>query len=432
MPELSIRPRRYPAAQRRQLLLCQNRPVNHNRRVLITGMGAVTSIGASLPEFWKNLLAGTCGIGPFSLFDSSAYRTQTAAQVPEIPDGFLTPLERRRMSRADRMGVAAAREAIDASGLDLSRENPARMGVILGGGTSGLIDSEAFYELHLRGRKARPSKVLNHLPDSITDRVAQRFGLLGIKSTITTACSSAANAMGYAYDVIAAGLADVVLTGGSDVLARLTYGGFNSLRSVDPEPCRPFDRERKGLSIGEAAGILVFEDEAHARRRGAPIVAEFRGYGVTSDAYHMTAPDPSGVAGGRTVLAALANAGLNAEDVDYVNAHGTATPQNDSAETAALKAALGDRARRIPISSIKSMIGHCLCASGAIEAVATALTVRDGKVPPTIHYENPDPACDLDYVPNAARDATVDVALSNSFAFGGNSSVVVLARYGGG
>ena len=184
--------------------------------------------------------------------------------------------------------------------------------MILGGGTSGLIDSEAFFELYLRGRKARPSKVLNHLPDSITDRVAQRFGLEGIKSTITTACSSSANAMGYAFDAIAAGLADVVVTGGSDVLARLTYGGFNSLRSVDPDPCRPFDRERKGLSIGEAAGILVFEEAEHARRRGAPVVAEFRGYGVTSDAYHMTAPDPSGAAGGRTIAAALDNAGVNA------------------------------------------------------------------------------------------------------------------------
>jgi 3-oxoacyl-[acyl-carrier-protein] synthase II len=237
--------------------------------------------------------------------------------------------------------------------------------------------------------------------------------------------------MGYAFDAIAAGLADVVVTGGSDVLARLTYGGFNSLRSVDPDPCRPFDRDRKGLSIGAAAGIMVLEEAEHARRRGAPVVAEFRGYGITSDAYHMTAPDPSGTAGGRTITAALDNARLNPEDVDYVNAHGTATPQNDSAETAALKAALGERARQIPVSSIKSMIGHCLCASGAIEAVATALTVRDGRVPPTIHYENPDPACDLDYVPNEARDHDVRVALSNSFAFGGNSSVVVLARYEG-
>ncbi len=403
--------------------------MTQNRRVVVTGLGAVTSIGGTLEEFWRNLLDGVCGIRPFSLFDSASYRTQTAAEVAEIPDASLTPAERRRMSRADRMGVAATREAILASGLDVGREDPSRMGVILGGGTSGLIDSEAFFELYLRGRKARPSKVLNHLPDSITDRVAQRFGLEGIKSTITTACSSSANAMGYAFDAIAAGLADVVVTGGSDVLARLTYGGFNSLRSVDPDPCRPFDKERKGLSIGEAAGILVFEEEERARRRGAPVIAEFRGYGVTSDAYHMTAPDPSGTAGGRTIRAALENARVDPKDVDYVNAHGTATPQNDSAETAALKAALGERAREIPVSSIKSMIGHCLCASGAIEAVATALTVRDGKIPPTIHYSNPDPACDLDYVPNAARDVEVDVALSNSFAFGGNSSVVVLARY---
>jgi 3-oxoacyl-[acyl-carrier-protein] synthase II len=396
-----------------------------NRRVVVTGIGAVTSIGSNVPDFWKALIAGRCGIRDFTLFDSSSYRTRTAAQVMEIPDGFLTPAQKRRMSRADRMGIAAAAEAVGESGLDFSKEDPTRIGVILGGGTSGLIDSEAFFQRHLAGKKDRPSRVLNHLPDAITDRIAQYFAFEGIKSTITTACSSSANAMGYAHDAIGAGLADVILTGGSDVLARLTYAGFNSLRSVDPEPCRPFDRERKGLSIGEAAGILVFEERDRALRRGAPILAEFLGYGVTSDAYHMTAPDPSGVAGGRTIRAALDSAGVNASQIDYVNAHGTATPQNDSAETAALKAALGDRARRIPVSSIKSMIGHCLCASGAIEGVATVLTIRDGVVPPTIHYENPDPACDLDYVPNDARDAFVRVALSNSFAFGGNSSVVV-------
>jgi len=399
------------------------------RRVVVTGLGAVSSIGSSVSEFWPNLLAGVCGIRPVSLFDASAYRTQTAAEVSDIPDGFLTAVDRRRMSRADRMGLVAANEAIAQSGLDLSREDPARIGVILGGGTSGLLDSEAFYEIWLNGGRGRPSRVLNHLPDAITDRIAQRFGLEGLKSTITTACSSAANAMGYAYDAIVGGLADAVVTGGSDVLARLTYGGFNSLRSVDPDPCRPFDRDRRGLSIGEAAGILVFEEEERARRRGAPILGEFLGYGVTSDAFHMTAPDPSGVAGARTIRAALDSAGRNPSDVDYVNAHGTATPQNDSAETAALKVALGERAREIPVSSIKSMIGHCLCASGAIEAVATVMTVRERKIPPTIHYENPDPACDLDYVPNEAREGAVTLALSNSFAFGGNSSVVVISRY---
>jgi 3-oxoacyl-[acyl-carrier-protein] synthase II len=409
--------------------LWQNRTeMTKDRRVIVTGIGAVTSVGSNVREFWRSLLAGVCGIGPVSLFDASSYRTQTAAEVSEIPDGFLSAAEKRRMSRADRMGLAAAAEAVAQSGLDLSREDPTRIGVILGGGTSGLLDSEEFFERHLKGRPARPSRVLNHLPDAITDRVAQRFCLEGIKSTITTACSSSANAMGFAHDAIVSGLADVVLTGGSDVLARLTYGGFNSLRSVDPGPCRPFDRERKGLSIGEAAGILVFEEKQRARRRGAPILAEFLGYGVTSDAFHMTAPDPTGVAGGRTITAALDSAGVCAEDVDYVNAHGTATPQNDSAETAALKAALGPRARRIPVSSIKSMIGHCLCASGAIEAVATVLTLLDGWIPPTIHYENPDPACDLDYVPNEAREADVRIAISNSFAFGGNSSVVVFGR----
>src|SRR5262249_4127754 len=232
-----------------------------------------------------------------------------------------------------------AREAVAQARRDLAREDPTRVGVLLGGGTSGLLDSEAFYELHLHGRRGRPSRILNHLPDAITDRVAQHFGLEGIKSTITTACSSSANAMGYAHDVIAADLADVVLTGGSDVLARLTYAGFNSLRSVDPDPCRPFDRERKGLSIGEASGIRVFEESERARRRGAPILAEFLGYGVTSDAYHMTAPDPSGAAGARTIRAALEASGVDPSQVDYVNAHGTATPQNDAAETAAIKVA---------------------------------------------------------------------------------------------
>jgi 3-oxoacyl-[acyl-carrier-protein] synthase II len=402
------------------------------RRVVVTGVGAVTALGGDAGATWSAMLAGRCGIRTLTLFDPSLYRTQTAAQIDDIPDAFIDPSRRRRMSRADRIGIVAAREALAQAGIDPAREEATRIGVILGGGVSGLMDSEANYARLLAGRPTRPSGFLNHQPDAITDRLSEYFGLRGIKSTITTACSSSAVSMGYAYDAIRRGLADVVLTGGSDVLARLTYGGFNSLRSVDPNPCRPFDRNRKGLSIGEAAGILVFEDADRARRRGAAILAEFRGYGVTSDAYHMTAPEPSGQAGARTIAAALASARLDPSDVDYVNAHGTATPANDSAETNAMKIALGDRARAIPISSTKSMIGHSLCAAGGIEGVISVLALRDQVAPPTIHLEEPDPECDLDYVAEGARPVRIRAVLSSSFAFGGNSAVVAFSEFSGG
>jgi len=395
------------------------------RRAVVTGLGAVTSLGNDLASTWEGLVAGRCGIAPITLFDASAFRTQLAAEIKELPGG-LEPALRRRLSRTDVIGLAAAAEALADAGLDLDREDPSRIGVVLGAGVSGLLDSENYFrDLLARGpRRARPTKVLNHPPDQTTDRIAQRWGLLGPRSTITTACSSSATALGYAADLIRHGYCDVVVTGGADTFARLTHGGFNALRSVDPEPCRPFDLRRKGLSIGEAAGLLVFEEEGHARRRRARIRARFLGYGVTSDAHHMTQPEPTGEAGARTMSACLLASSLNPEDVDYVNAHGTATPQNDSAETTSIKRALGTRAREIPVSSIKSMLGHCLCSAGAIEAVATVLTIETGLVPPTIHWEVPDPECDLDIVPNTAREARVKVALSNSFAFGGNSTAV--------
>ncbi len=403
----------------------------HGRSVVVTGLGAVSSLGGDLRSTWDGLVAGRCGIGPITLFDASGFRTKLAAEVktmPTIASGRL----RRRLSRTDVIGLAAAREALTDSGLALDQEDPTRIGVILGGGVSGLLDSENYYrDLLAKGpRRCRPTRALNHPPDQTTDRIAEMWGLLGPRGTITTACSSSATSLGYAADLIRYGFADVVVTGGADTLARLTHGGFNALRAVDPEPCKPFDRRRKGLTIGEAAGILIFEDEERARRRGASIRARFLGYGVTSDGHHMTQPEPSGEAGARTVAAALRSAGLNPEDVDYVNAHGTATPQNDPAETAALKRSLGDRARRIPVSSIKSMLGHCLCAAGAIEAVATVLTLETGIVPPTIHYQEPDPECDLDVVPNESRQVPVRAALSSSFAFGGNSTVVAFGALG--
>ncbi|MEO6325053.1 MAG: beta-ketoacyl-[acyl-carrier-protein] synthase family protein [Thermoanaerobaculia bacterium] len=400
------------------------------RTVVVTGLGAVTSLGNDLQSTWRSLTEGRSGIGPITLFDPTGFRTGLAAEIRELPTGLPAALT-RRLSRTDIIGLTAAAEAFADSGLDLSRENPERIGVVLGGGVSGLLDSENYYrDLLARGpRGARPTRVLNHPPDQTTDRIAERWGLLGPRSTITTACSSSATSLGYAADLIRHNVCDVVVTGGADTFARLTHGGFNALRAVDPEPCRPFDRRRKGLSIGEASGILIFESEERARRRGAHIHARFLGYGVTSDAHHMTQPEPSGEACARTLRACLTASRLNAADVDYVNAHGTATPQNDSAETASIKIALGERARQIPVSSIKSMLGHCLCSAGAIEAVATVCTLETGIVPPTIRYEEPDPECDLDVVPNVARELSVQVALSNSFAFGGNSTTVAFGRF---
>jgi 3-oxoacyl-[acyl-carrier-protein] synthase II len=400
------------------------------RRVVVTGLGAVTSLGNDLRSTWDGLVAGRSGIGPITLFDAAGFRTKLAAEVKQLPDPGVLLSVRRRLSRTDVIGLAAAAEALADSGLDLSREDPGRLGVVLGAGISGLLDSESYYRALLADgpRAARPTKALNHPPDQTTDRIAERWGLLGPRSTITTACSSSATSLGYAADLIRHGYCDVVVTGGADTFARLTHGGFNALRSVDPDPCRPFDRRRKGLTIGEAAGLLVFEEEEHAKRRGANLRARFLGYGVTSDAHHMTQPEPTGEAGARTLNACLKAAGLNPEDVDYVNAHGTATPQNDSAETAAIKRALGARAYEIPVSSIKSMLGHCLCSAGAIEAVATVRTIETGVVPPTINWGERDPECDLDVVPNVAREARVRVALSNSFAFGGNSTVVAFGK----
>lgn len=396
------------------------------RRVVVTGLGAVTSLGNDLATTWDGLVAGRSGIGPITLFDSTGYRTHVAAEVKTLPRVAPERVQ-RRLSRTDVIGLAAAQEALADAGLDASREDPTRVGVILGGGVSGLLDSESYFrEVLAKGlRRARATRVLNHPPDQTTDRIAERWGFLGPRATITTACSSSATSLGYAADLIRHGFADVVVTGGADTFARLTHGGFNALRAVDPDPCRPFDRRRKGLTIGEAAGILVFEEESRARRRGAPIRALFLGYAVTADAHHMTQPEPSGEASARTIRACLEVARLDRDAVDYVNAHGTATPQNDAAETASIKLALGlDRAKKTPVSSIKSMLGHCLCSAGAIEAVATVKTIETGVVPPTIRFEEPDPDCDLDVVPNEARDHAVRVALSNSFAFGGNSTVV--------
>jgi len=397
--------------------------------IVVTGLGAVTAIGGDRESFWAGLTSGRCGIRPLGLFNPEGYRTRTAAWIDEgeIDTAFLSPRELRTTSRADRFGLVATREAMADSGLELAGIPSHRIAVVLGSGAGGLFEAEGWLRTVLDlGRPGRMAEIIAHGPDLLTRRVAFWLGAEGIRSTVVTACSSSTVSVGQAADLLRLGLADVAITGGSDSLARLTYGGFNALRAVDADPCRPFDRARKGLSLGEGAGILVLEREVDARRRGARIYCRVAGYGVTSDAYHMTAPEPSGAAAARAFTAALGHARVDPSEVDYINAHGTATLHNDRAEAAGIHRVFGERARRIPVSSIKAMVGHCLCSAGGVEAVATCLTVARGVVPPTLRWENPDPECDLDVVPGQAREMAVLTAVSSSFAFGGNSACLVL------
>ena len=403
------------------------------RKVAVVGIGVVSALGMDAREFWEGLVSGRCGIGAVDLFDTSAYRTSIGAQVKGLdPATHFGKKALKRMSRCDQIGLVAAREAVKDSGLYLGRVDLDRVGVLLGGGAGGMLSGEAYRrDLHEKTKSPRPSRLIPFSPSVTTDHVAIEFGFTGPRATVVTACSSSSTSIGYAADWIKTGEADIVITGGSDAMCELTYSGFNSLRAVDERPCRPFDRERKGLSLGEGAGILVLEDMASAIARGAKIYAELAGYGIAGDAYHMTAPEADGGGAARTMAEALRDAGATTADVDYINAHGTATKFNDAAETAAIKSVFGERAYGIPVSSIKSMVGHCLGSAGGIEAAATALAVYHGLIPPTIHFDNADPACDLDYTPNTARKADIRLALSNSLAFGGNNTSVAFRKHGG-
>jgi 3-oxoacyl-[acyl-carrier-protein] synthase II len=399
---------------------------------VVTGLGIVTAIGGDVPSFWKNLLAGRCGIGDITLFDASRYRSQKAAEVKGFaPSRCYAKRRLQRMSRCDHLGLKAAEEAIFDAQLPGPGTDREEIGIFIGGGAGGIFSAEKYRrEMIQKGRRrARPSLLLPFATCALTDSLAERYNLLGPRATLATACSSSATAIGYALSLIRSGEVVAAIAGGSESLSEVTFGGFNALRSVDEDPCRPFDRNRRGLSLGEGAAILVIEESGHARRRGARIYAEIKGYGLTADGYHMTAPDPEGKGAFRAMEAALKDSGIGPEGVDAINAHGTATPANDVAETRAIKALFKARAREIPVSAIKSMIGHCLGAAGAVEAVATVLSVHEDQIPPTIHYQTPDPECDLDYVPNQARTGHVGLALSNSFAFGGNNTALVFGKW---
>ncbi len=404
-----------------------------SKRVVITGLGVVSAVGNHLSEFWQSLVKGRDGTKGITVFDPAAYRTKIAAEVSHLdPEAHFSKKDLRRLSRCDQFGLIAFREAWRSARLDQDSIHPERAGVILGAGSGGILSVEKYFRDFYRGkRNPPPSLLISYSLATTTDLVAIESGLKGPRSTTATVCSSSSVSIGVAYDMIQMGLADVMVTGGSDSLCEVSFSGFSSLKLVDPESCKPFDQRRQGLVIGEGAGILILEELNHALKREAPIHAEFLGYGIAADAYHLTAPEPNGEGVERVIRLALTHAKISPDDVDTINAHGTATPFNDIAETRGIKRVFGERSKEIPISGIKSMIGHCLGAAGGIEAVATVMTLKTGIIPPTIHYEVPDPICDLNYTPNRSIKKNVRVALSNSFAFGGNNCCLVFRKFDG-
>jgi 3-oxoacyl-[acyl-carrier-protein] synthase II len=405
-----------------------------SRRVVITGVGLITSLGVTREESWRRMLAGECGIRPATVFATDGYRSQVAAEVDiAAVDAGFTPHERRRHARGDRLGLRAAAEAIDHAGLLAGALDRSRAGVFLGSGTGDLLRNEDFYRTWLeRGiERSRLSDAWNHFTSTPVDAIAARFGFEGPRACIVAACASSTIAIGRGAEAIRRGRVDAALAGGADALARLTFTGFNLLRLMDPEPCRPFDRSRAGMNIGEGAGVLVLEELDHARRRGATILAELAGHSLVCEAFHPTAPEPDGRPVASVVTQALNDARLDQREVDHVNAHGTATLQNDTAESRGFRRVFGERLRRLPVTSIKSMIGHCLGASGAVEAAVTVLTVSRGVIPPTIHHGETDAECQIDVVANQPRETPVRCAVSTSLGFGGNDSAIVVRAFAG-
>lgn len=409
------------------------------RRVVITGLGAVTPLGNDVPTTWNNALAGYSGAGPITQFEASAYKTQFACEVKDFDAALLIgKKEARRMDRFTQFAVVAAKQALDDSDLKLTPESSWRAGVFIGTGIGGIgtLESE-IRQLIARGHdRVSPFTVPMMLPDTAAAQVAIQFGLRGPNMAVVTACASGNNAIGEAVDCIRRDAADVMLTGGAEAaITAIAIAGFSNMTAISSRndapvrASRPFDKERDGFVVGEGAAVLVLEELEHALARGAKIYGEVLGYGSTADAYHATAPEENGTGAAMAMRAALKQADLRPDQIDYINAHGTSTPLNDKSETAAIKAVLGEAAYRLPISSTKSMTGHLLGAAGAIEAVFCLKVIAEGLIPPTINYEHPDPICDLDYVPNTARRVTVDVVMSNSFGFGGHNAVVIFGRY---
>ena len=407
------------------------------RRVLVTGMGALTPIGCGLDRYQSGLRQGSDGVGRVRCFDVSRHRATNAAEILDFePEKHFSDEDLRQMARGTQMALVAAAEAIAGARLDLEREDRGRIGVILGTDLGGMPSAHAGYQdLHhpYRQRRERSdqgwrSLVLDSFIASVADQVASAYDLHGTTLVMSTACSAGLHALAVGVEAIRSGESDVMIVGGVDPLSEMPHAGFGVLRSLASDRIRPFDKNRDGTILGEGAAILVLEAEDHARARGAKAWAELAGWGGSSDAYHMTRPDETGQGPSRAMKAALDDAGVAPEQIDYVKAHGTATPANDVIETRALKIVFGERTR-VPVSSVKSMIGHSLGASGAVEAVAALLALDGGFLPPTINLRTPDPECDLDYVPNASRPLEINTILVNAFGFGGNNASVVFRRH---
>ncbi len=407
------------------------------RRVVVTGMGAISPLGNSAAELWSGASQGRSGIGPITRFDTGAYPTKIAGEASTFdPTRYMDFKDARRMSRASQFAVAATREALADAGLE-QEALPEDAGVLLGTGNSSFPDFEAATRTMIErgGMRISPFAMPAVLPSMSGGQIAIQFGVRGYNSTVSTACASGTQAIGEAAEVLRRGAASVMITGGTEApICEVGLAGFCVMRALstrneEPERAsRPFERDRDGFVAGEGAGILILETLDRAQARGARIYAEVLGLGSSNDAYHLTAPPPDAGGAMRAMRWALRDAGLETTDIDYINAHGTATPHNDHSETTAIKSLFGAGAYRVPISSTKSMIGHCLGAAGALEAIATIRALQEGLIPPTINLDQPDPACDLDYVPHTAREAPIAMALSNSFGFGGQNACLALGR----
>lgn len=408
------------------------------RRVVITGLGAVTPVGLTAADSWQAVRSGVCGIGPITQFDASSQKVSLAAEVKGFDaDALLGKQEAKRMGRFTQFAMVSAREALADSGLNTEAEDLDRCGVIVSSGIGGLSITEAEHDRGLaRGwDRVSPFYIPTAICNMAAGQIAIDTGFRGMCTCPVTACAGGTNAVGDAFHYIRDGYADVMLCGGTEAaVTPLAIGGFTSMKALsqatDPNRASiPFDAERSGFVLGEGAAILVLEELQHALDRGAHIYAEFVGYGATCDAYHMTAPRPDGSGGAKAMAMAIADAGITPDQVDYINAHGTSTHLNDAGETAAVKMVFGDHARKLSMSSTKSMTGHMLGAAGAVEAMFTALSLRDGYMPATIHYSVPDPECDLDVVPNEGREAQLRYALSNSLGFGGHNGSILLKKW---